>query len=352
MEQFDVVVLFSGGLDSLLSTYVLKGQGLRVRCLHFVSPFFGSPRKTHFWKEVYDLDVECIDISEQYITMLQSPLHGYGKTLNPCIDCKVTMIKHAKMLMEECGAFAIATGEIVGQRPMSQRREVLGIIKRDAEVEEFLVRPLTAKLLPPTKAEIDGKIDREQLLDLSGRSRKRQMELAQQYNITIIPSPAGGCRLTYENNASAYFPLLKYNPSPCAVDFAIANAGRQYWSGKNWLTIGRNAEENVVLSSYASHGDYLFYLDSAPGPFAIGKSYEDIPEWSEKFIRESALFILSFAKKVLRENDSISVVVEHNTTKKIYTFSVAECIFSQPFSWSKLLWEDMKKEAHTAEAME
>ena len=149
--------LFSGGLDSILAARLIMEQGLVVRCLHFVTPFFGKPQLIPHWEKVYGLEVEAVDVGEAFVRLLRErPAHGFGKVMNPCVDCKILMMRKARELMKKWGASFLISGEVLGQRPMSQRRDTLNVIRRDAEVKESLLRPLSAQLLDPTAPEISG----------------------------------------------------------------------------------------------------------------------------------------------------------------------------------------------------
>ena len=211
----DVVVLFSGGLDSILAAKVLEEQGLRVCCLHCHSPFFGDPGAVERWSNLYGLDIRTLDVSDDFCAMLRArPAHGFGKVMNPCVDCKILLLRHARLYMESIGARLLATGEVMGQRPMSQRRDVLNAIRRDAGVQDILLRPLSALHLAPTPAEEEGFVDRSRLLGISGRGRKDQLELAKKYQLPEIPTPGGGCRLADKENARRYWPVLsRWSPT-------------------------------------------------------------------------------------------------------------------------------------------
>lgn len=162
--------LFSGGLDSILAARLIMEQGLVVRCLHFVTPFFGKPQLIPHWEKVYGLEVEAVDVGEAFVRLLRErPAHGFGKVMNPCVDCKILMMRKARELMKKWGASFLISGEVLGQRPMSQRRDTLNVIRRDAEVKESLLRPLSAQLLDPTAPEISGLVDRNKLLGIFGR---------------------------------------------------------------------------------------------------------------------------------------------------------------------------------------
>ncbi|MDR2743655.1 MAG: tRNA(5-methylaminomethyl-2-thiouridylate) methyltransferase [Desulfovibrio sp.] len=272
----DILVLFSGGLDSLLTAKLLRRQGLSVKCWHAFSPFFGKPRAVAFWRETYGLDVHTEDVGEAFAAMLrQGPSHGFGKVLNPCVDCKIHLLRRARMYMESVGAQALASGEVPGQRPMSQRRDVMRVIAREAGVTDILVRPLGAGLLEPSLPERKGLVDRARLASISGRGRAGQLALAAQFGITEIPTPAGGCRLTERENARRYWPLLTRLAAPTSADFALANMGRQFWARDRetsfWLSVGRNKEDNEGLAQAAEAGDALLSLRDMPGPTALAR---------------------------------------------------------------------------------
>ncbi|MEE4166073.1 MAG: phosphoadenosine phosphosulfate reductase family protein, partial [Desulfocapsaceae bacterium] len=193
--------LFSGGLDSICATRLVMEQGVEVIAVKFITPFFGydilrDPDKyRQETAQKYGINVKVVDISDEYLQLLRNPSHGFGKYFNPCIDCKIFMLSRARTMLEELGASFLITGEVLGQRPMSQRRDTLNVIERDSGNKTVLLRPLSAKLLNETEAERSGLVDRQRLLDFSGRGRSRQISLAKSYGITDFPAPAGGCIL-------------------------------------------------------------------------------------------------------------------------------------------------------------
>ena len=189
-QQTTALALYSGGLDSTLACRVVAAQGIKVVAVKFVTPFFGYDllfKKDEYikkTKEKFKIDVLLKDVTIPYLELLKKPAHGFGKYFNPCIDCKIFLLTEAKKMMPEVGASFLVTGEVIGQRPMSQRRDTLRIIERDSDCEGILVRPLCAKNLEPTQAELDGLIERDQLLAFSGRNRTPQMKLAEHFGIT------------------------------------------------------------------------------------------------------------------------------------------------------------------------
>lgn len=253
IQEKQAIALFSGGLDSILAARMIQNQGIAVKCLHFVSPFFGKPQEIPAWEKAYGLSIEPVDISTEFVQMLrEEPAHGYGKVMNPCVDCKILMMRKAAEIMRESQASFLVSGEVIGQRPMSQRRDTLYSIMREAEVSGDLLRPLCAQHLPPTKAELSGIVDRSQLGSIFGRGRHDQLLMARQWHIFPIPTPAGGCRLAEAENARRYWPVLTYLPDPNPQDFFLANVGRQFWQLETpqtaWLILGRNEQDNLALA--------------------------------------------------------------------------------------------------------
>lgn len=312
-RQYDGLALFSGGLDGLLAIKVLEEQGLKIKPVHFYSPFFGHPRNRAYWRRIYGLDVEMIDIGREFADMLaRGPVYGVGKALNPCVDCKILLLKRARELMDTYGAEFLATGEVVGQRPMSQRRDTLNVISRDARIRDVLLRPLSALCLNPTPVEESGLVDRSRLLGIWGRGRKEQFALAEKYGITLIPTPAGGCLLTQKENAARYWPLLHCLKQPDPAHFHLANVGRQFRHGAFWLVIGRNERDNTRLEELARPGDFLLRLFRFPGPLALARNLSDAP-WPDELLRAAAVLLGSFsprAVKVEREVEALIQAVE------------------------------------------
>ncbi|MDL2209247.1 tRNA(5-methylaminomethyl-2-thiouridylate) methyltransferase [Desulfovibrio sp. OttesenSCG-928-O18] len=303
-SSYDAVALFSGGLDSILAARMIQDQGLAVKCLHFVSPFFGNPAKVPYWQKAYGLDITAVDIGDAFAAMLaERPVHGFGSVLNPCVDCKILMLSTARARMSEYGAKIIVSGEVLGQRPMSQRRDTLNIIRRDADVRDVLLRPLSAKLMEETPAETTGLVDRARLGAISGRGRKDQLELAARYGIRDIPTPAGGCKLTERENGRSYWPVLHYMGRPTGNDFSLAGSGRQYWSFAAepplWLCVGRNQADNEALLRLAQPGDMLFKTASFPGPVSLARPLPD-QVWDDAAVGAAAAFTASFSPKAVK----------------------------------------------------
>ena len=309
-ESFDALSLFSGGLDSILATMLLQSHGHRVLGLHFVSPFFGKPEKKDFWESEYGIPVEVIDVGQEFVDLMAAfPPHGFGKVLNPCVDCKILMLRRAKELLPAYGAKFIISGEVLGQRPMSQRADTLNIIRNDADVSDVLLRPLSAGVLQPTPMEESGLVDRSKLPSLVGRGRKGQYDLARTLGVTTIPTQAGGCRLGERESARRYWPILRAFPRPLAHYFDLANVGRQLWrDGGHWLAMGREHKDNEKLLKLVRPEHYVFVLKNFPGPHAVGCP---VPgrDWPEDILAEAAACLASYSPKARRSEGEAEVAV-------------------------------------------
>jgi tRNA-uridine 2-sulfurtransferase len=271
------IALFSGGLDSLLASRLLMEQGIRVQAVKFVTPFFGYElleRAADFhleMREKFGVDVRLCDVSEKYLAMLRNPAHGYGRNFNPCVDCKILLVSEARRLLAEFGASFLVSGEVLGQRPMSQRHDTLRVIERDSGSEGLLLRPLCAKLLNPTQPEMEGLVDRDQLLAFSGRSRTPQIELAARFGITGYASPAGGCVLTDPILARRIKRFYEEQPQFTPADIRLLLVGRCFRLPRGGLlAMGRDERENDRIDRLTQPGDWV--LNAAadwPGPTAV-----------------------------------------------------------------------------------
>lgn len=260
------IVLYSGGLDSNLALRIILDQGLEALALTFFTPFTSPIRER---SSLPGVEYRSITFGQEYIDLVKSPSHGWGRNMNPCIDCRIYTLKITKGLMDEVGGSFLVTGEVLGQRPMSQRRDTLRLIEKEAGLEGLILRPLSAKLLPPTIPEREGWVRREVLLDFRGRSRKPQMELASQWGIGGYPSPAGGCRLTDPGFSHRLREALNFGEDGLG-DMELLKLGRHFRlpSGAKAI-VGRNEEENGKLSSLASSDDYLLEVVGFPSPLTL-----------------------------------------------------------------------------------
>ena len=275
-EKIKAVAAFSGGLDSSLAVKIIKEQGIEVVALNFVSPFCqrGGSRGCKSIKDMaiqLGVDFKAVYLGEDYLAMIKDPEYGYGKNMNPCIDCRIFEFRRAKEFMNKIGAKFIITGEVLGQRPMSQHRRALDIIEKESGLEGMILRPLSAKLLPETVAENEGWVNRERLLDIWGRTRKPQMKLAFSLGIKDYFYPAGGCLLTESCFSRRVNDLFEYK------EFTINNVellklGRHFRISPEFkLIVGRDEEENKILINLAQEGDLCFEPEELPGPTGIGK---------------------------------------------------------------------------------
>lgn len=280
------IALISGGLDSVLAARIVMGQGFDVIGLYFTSAFsksYGNEQETHAARvsKALGIDLRIMDMGQDYIDVVRNPAHGYGKNANPCIDCKIFMLKKAKTAMREMNSPFVITGEVLGQRPMSQRRDTLHIIERDSDMRGLILRPLSATLLPPTKAESDGVIDRGKLLGISGRSRTVQFQLAGRYGISGYSTPAGGCLLTDKNFSAKLRDLFEDRQTINPNDIRLLTVGRHYRFGAGVkIVLGRDNKENKMLLSLAPHGYHLFTPQGFQGPVALlcGEPTQDIKQ--------------------------------------------------------------------------
>ena len=296
IEKPQVVALFSQGLDSILAIKIIQQQGLKVQAIKFITPFFGydiKGREAEFCDRVktdYAINLSIIDLTDDYLHMLAAPQYGYGKNFNPCLDCKIMMLRQARTLAETWQAASIVTGEIVGQRPFSQRRDTMRRIEKLSLTEGLLLRPLSAKLLVPTKAEELGLIDREQLFDFSGRGRKPQIALAEKLKITNYPTPAGGCLLTDPGFAKRVKTLYQETTIPTATDLNLLKYGRFYplAEASSFVIVGRHRDDNQQLLKTADHNYFTLHLTEMAGPVAILKgSKKHLPIAAEKLCHHS-----------------------------------------------------------------
>jgi len=272
------VALLSGGLDSSLAIRLLLDQGIEVLGLHFVTVFNRTaPERSTLLTPLrvarqLGVAAKTVNFTHEQLAIVRHPAHGYGSNLNPCIDCHMAMLLRAAALMPSVGASFVVTGEVVGQRPMSQRGFVLGQIDRETGLGGLILRPLSARLLPPTVPEQKGWVDRERLLGIRGRSRKVQLELARRYGITEHSSPAGGCLLTDPGFAARLRDLLDAAPG-AELDLNevhLLKVGRHFrLDPATKCVVSRNERENATLYTFSRPTDRLLTTRDAPGPTTL-----------------------------------------------------------------------------------
>lgn len=267
--------LMSGGLDSQLAIKVLERAGATVEAVQFTSPFFKDDGTSEKAAKALGVKLHQIDFTSEIVNLLKGPAHGFGGAMNPCIDCHGAMIRKAGELMVSLGYDFVATGEVAGQRPMSQNRQALGIVERTSGLTGRLIRPLSALLLEPTEVENLGLVDRSKLLDISGRGRERQIALAAEFGIVEYPSPAGGCRLTEEGYSKRLRDVMSNEGIDERWILETLTLGRRFRLACGALVIlGRDKEENSILKTYADKGLIISPTPGVPGPNALVLSCE------------------------------------------------------------------------------
>ena len=269
IERIRAMSLLSGGLDSLLTICVLKTQGIDVHGIVFESPFFDSTA-ARAGAEHLGVPLHALNFASEIISVLNNPRHGYGSCMNPCIDCHALMLKRAGELMEEMNFHFLSTGEVLNERPMSQNRQSLEIVARESGYEGLIVRPLSAGLLPETKPEQMGWIDRSCLLSIEGRSRKSQIQLAYRYGLINVPSPSGGCRLTDPNFCKRLKDLKEHEGLVGVRAIYLLRFGRHFrLDDKVKIIIGRNEKDNAILEGNAELYDFILKVENVAGPTGL-----------------------------------------------------------------------------------
>ncbi len=345
VKKVKALALFSGGLDSILAARLVMEQGIEVEAIQFVTPFFNYdiladiPAHKANMLARYGIHVEVEDISAGYLQLLRNPVHGFGKHFNPCIDCKIMMFVRAKRLLAEKGASFLISGEILGQRPMSQRRDTMNVIVRDSGTKSVLLRPLCAKLMQETAAEAAGLVDRSKLLGMNGRSRSPQIALAAKFGITDFPSPAGGCILADpilgQRIAQFYLGDSVLQSAEINVpDIRILLVGRQFMlPGGGWLIVGRDEKENDKLDKLVQREDARLEMDDWPGPLAVlkkaGSHYPDQHKLDED-LQLAAALVVRYGKKLPEKigNKEVTCILGAST-RRILAAPLADDIFRE-----------------------
>jgi tRNA U34 2-thiouridine synthase MnmA/TrmU len=267
------VALFSGGLDSTLAILTILKQGIDVKALAFLTPFntsvSGESLYTSFSRQ-RGFDVHIRHLEDTFIDMVKNPKFGYGKNMNPCIDCRILMLREAQNFMNEIGADFIITGEVLGQRPMSQRKDTINRIDKEALVKGYVLRPLSAKLLDVTIPETAGIVSRDMLYDFRGRSRKPQINLAREFGLTQYSDPAGGCLLTEPIFSHKLKDLLTHSQDPGVRDITLLKVGRHFrFSPECKIIVGRDKKENEIIEHLAVDSDCLITIEGYGSPTTL-----------------------------------------------------------------------------------
>jgi len=269
-KKIQALGLSSGGLDSILAALILRDQGIHVEWVSFETPFFSSI-KAQKASISTDIPITVKRITDIYLKMLRNPAIGYGKNMNPCLDCHALMFQLAGDIMKEKGFDFLFSGEVMGQRPMSQTRPSLRYVEKNSNFEGYILRPLSAKRLPVTIPELQGMVDREKLLDITGRSRKIQINLANKYNIPDYPAPAGGCRLTDKGFSIRLKDLFDNQPRQMERDFELLKYGRHFRINENIkFIVGRDQNDNEnIEANYVPEQDILIDVLDYPSPLTL-----------------------------------------------------------------------------------
>ncbi|MDL2269032.1 tRNA 4-thiouridine(8) synthase ThiI [Desulfosarcina sp. OttesenSCG-928-A07] len=288
MTEFNAIFglgLCSGGLDSILSALVLRDQGLNVHWVAFETPFFSAANAKKAARQT-GISLRVENITDVYMEMLRSPSVRYGKNMNPCMDCHALMFRLAGEIMRKNGFHFLFSGEVLGQRPMSQNRTSLRYVEKQSGFDGYILRPLSAKCLPETLAEQNGWVNREKLLDISGRSRKPQMELARHYGITDFPAPAGGCLLTDKMFSQRLRDLLAHQADADAAiperTLHLLKFGRHLrLDTRTKIIVGRTQKDNEMIQQNVDlKQDQVLKVKNYPGPLVVipGKADDAIQE--------------------------------------------------------------------------
>lgn len=271
------IALFSGGLDSTLAILTILRQGIDVTALTFLTHFgCGITDRSSSSKDLFSAarkfgyNVKLCHLGDKFIGIVKKPKFGHGRNMNPCIDCRILMLKEAKELMNITGADFIITGEVIGQRPMSQMRKTISLVDKEAGVSGIVLRPLSAKLMEPTIPEASGIVDREQLYAFHGRSRKQQMTLARESGLTDYPLPVGGCLLTEPNYSYRLRELFEHSPDPSLNELHLLRVGRHFRISPSCkVIVGRDERENDRIGQLAGDDDYLIKAENFGSPVTL-----------------------------------------------------------------------------------
>ena len=302
-KRVKALVLFSGGLDSILVVEILRRQGIEVTGLTLTSAFFDSRIAREMAKKLH-LRLKVLDISQEHWEIVKSPKYGHGKGMNPCLDCRILMLKKARELMAKGKFDFVATGEVLGERPMTQRKTAMKLVEKESGLQGFLLRPLSARLIQITIPVKQGWVQAKKLYAISGRSRKEQMRLAKKFGLEDYPTPSGGCLLTDPEFSKKLQTLLKVYPKATLNDVELLKNGRQFWEEKGRIVVGRDKKENQRLKKIAQAGDLLVELENYPGPLALVRCYHSGRKVSQKLKEKAQQLVQYYSLKARGKKDA------------------------------------------------
>ena len=312
------IALLSGGLDSMLAAELIRRQNIDVLCLTFTTPFFGAQKAQAAAKQI-NLPLAVEDITEKHLKMLKSPRYGYGKNMNPCIDCHILMLQEAGKKMVETGSDFILTGEVLGQRPMSQGKQSLYVVAKNSGFSDYILRPLSAQLLEPIKAEREGSVDRSRLFSIQGRSRKEQMQLAADFGITNYAPPAGGCLLTDPMFTRRLRDLFSHQEDHDIHDLDLLKYGRHFRANdQGKIIVGRNNSDNEKLHGLSTDDDLVLLMADFPGPHVV------VPHGNEALLPLAASLCVRYsdapadfeANVICQHKNSLRTIIAKSAAKE------------------------------------
>jgi tRNA-uridine 2-sulfurtransferase len=312
------IALFSGGLDSALAILLVMQQGIEVTALTFL---------THFESDIKDRSTQGSDpnpiskkfgfkiilghLGEDFIKIVKSPKFGHGKNMNPCVDCHIMMLKEAKRYMELVGADFVITGEVISQRPKSQFRNMLNAVEKESGLKGYLVRPLCAKLLNETIPEKEGLLDRSKLEDINGRSRKRQMEMAEKFGLEDYPSPASGCLLTDRSYSNRLRDLFEHNDKIDFNDLNLLRVGRHFRLDEHTkVIVGRNEKDNDKIEKYAGENHLILEALDTGSPIVIYSSSK-----GEERLKDAAAITARYCDDKDKDEVEITILNKDDSRK-------------------------------------
>lgn len=307
-RQVKALGLCSGGLDSMLAALVLKDQGIDITWVSFETPFFDA-RAARNASEQTGIPLIVKDITPAYMQMMKAPKAGFGKNMNPCMDCHTMMFKTAGAMMEEFGADFLFSGEVVGQRPKSQTKNALRYVEKNSGFDGYILRPLSAGILPETFPEQNGFVDRSRLLSISGRGRKIQTQMAEHYGIKKYPSPAGGCLLTDKGYSQRLRDLLYVQNCEDPTQLHLLKHGRHFrLDSTSKLVVGRNRGENKrIMNLYDPKIHIRLRSANLPGPDALL-----FGEVSEKALQTAAQITAGYTKSAAKSLSKVCIFTDQD----------------------------------------
>lgn len=300
------IALLSGGLDSTLAVCMMKGQGIEIEAVNFQTMFGCCKDDARQVAHRLGVKFTFLKVGDDYLDLVKNPAHGYGRGINPCVDCRGYMFQTAKKYMETVGASFLVSGEVLGQRPMSQKMTDFRLIEEDCRLEGKIVRPLSAKLLPVTEPERSGILDRRKLYGIQGRSRQKLLELAEKFGIEDPPGPSSGCALTSPVFAKKVRDIFDHREDYERWEFEILKRGRHFrLDHETKIIVGRNENENQYLEYLHPKGTTLLVCKNFSGPHALLAGQR-----SEENLQRAASIMLRYAQKPLPGNCEVQVETE------------------------------------------